>query len=184
MTETIQKCRECGERLPLSAFYKHPNGQNERDTKCKGCVKAYAKSRRAENPELYRERDRLRSLKPHSVLARKQYRERMRKDADARARFSEQTKKWAERNKAQRKANIQVGNALRDGVLVRPDSCSQCNVECKPTGHHEDYRSPMDVTWLCLSCHGKRHREINEEIRTGKADKWAKRGFNVESKLT
>jgi hypothetical protein len=39
--------------------------------------------------------------------------------------------------------------------------CAACLTD-KPL---EDYTNPLDVTWLCRTCHGARHREINEERR-------------------
>ena len=47
--------------------------------------------------------------------------------------------------------------ALRIGYIVRPDSCSRCQKECKPEGHHPDYNKPLDVIWLCKQCHVEEH---------------------------
>jgi ribosomal protein S27AE len=57
-----------------------------------------------------------------------------------------------------------VGNAIRDGKLkVQP--CERCGYGVGVCGHHEDYSRPLEVVWLCGLCHGRRHREINEERR-------------------
>jgi hypothetical protein len=47
-----------------------------------------------------------------------------------------------------------VGNAIRSGKLTRPNHCSKCGLICKPHGHHEDYKKPLEVIWLCNICHG------------------------------
>ena len=48
-----------------------------------------------------------------------------------------------------------VGNAIRRGHLVR-QPCEHCGIT--PTvGHHPDYSKPLDVIWLCRSCHRKVH---------------------------
>ncbi len=52
------------------------------------------------------------------------------------------------------KATTILNNAVRDGKIIRPNNCSKCNKECKPEGHHEDYDKPLNVIWLCNSCHG------------------------------
>jgi hypothetical protein len=45
--------------------------------------------------------------------------------------------------------------ALRIGQLIaRP--CERCG-EARTQMHHEDYSRPLDVTWLCVACHARRH---------------------------
>ena len=57
-----------------------------------------------------------------------------------------------------------VEKALKKGILIRPSVCQVCK---KPStlqngrsgieGHHEDYRKPLDVMWLCQKCHFTLH---------------------------
>lgn len=50
--------------------------------------------------------------------------------------------------------------ALRDGTLHKPTHCEQCFRREPPKrihGHHDDYRKPLDVRWLCPPCHAKAH---------------------------
>ena len=47
--------------------------------------------------------------------------------------------------------------ALRDGTLQRQSSCSHCGSNRRVCGHHEDYSKPLDVMWLCASCHNYLH---------------------------
>lgn len=53
------------------------------------------------------------------------------------------------------KARAAVGHALRDGKMEK-QSCIDCGSE-ESQSHHEDYSKPLDVTWLCRSCHESRH---------------------------
>src|SRR5262252_9196431 len=69
-----------------------------------------------------------------------------------------------------RDPHFAVVMAIKKGTLVRPESCEECGKKCKPHAHHDDYRRPVDVRWLCPACHGAWHKE-NEpdgksEIRT------------------
>ena len=48
-------------------------------------------------------------------------------------------------------------SAIRSGKLVKPDKCEDCNRVCRLDGHHEDYSKPLEVVFLCKSCHRKRH---------------------------
>ena len=52
--------------------------------------------------------------------------------------------------------------AVRSGKLVRPKKCQKCLKKHYVQAHHEDYSKPLDVIWLCISCHGKVHRKIRE----------------------
>lgn len=60
--------------------------------------------------------------------------------------------------------------AVKNGLLVRPSVCSKCGGEPslevgkdgKPFrgiihAHHTDYTKPLEVEWLCRSCHVKCH---------------------------
>ena len=57
--------------------------------------------------------------------------------------------------------NAQVRKAIDRGVLVRPIVCSLCEKEPinGVIAHHEDYSNPLDVTWLCYSCHRVTHNK-------------------------
>jgi hypothetical protein len=52
----------------------------------------------------------------------------------------------------------QVYRAVRSGRLVKPETCSECGTKTERHrlhAHHENYRKPIDVVWLCASCHGR-----------------------------
>lgn len=46
-----------------------------------------------------------------------------------------------------------TNNAIRSGALVRPEVCSVCKTKTKVEAHHEDYTKPLEVVWVCKSCH-------------------------------
>lgn len=55
----------------------------------------------------------------------------------------------------------QVQRAVRDGQIIKPDTCSDCGMNHKSLhGHHDDYAKPLDVIWLCPSCHIKLHHKV------------------------
>ena len=62
---------------------------------------------------------------------------------------------------AKNRARNAVNNAIRDGLLVKPEVCSKCH-EPTPSrklhGHHADHAQLLNVEWLCTVCHGKEHR--------------------------
>ena len=48
--------------------------------------------------------------------------------------------------------------AIASGEIVRPRFCSACEWGSKTCGHHEDYSKPLEVIWVCNSCHMKIHQ--------------------------
>lgn len=61
-------------------------------------------------------------------------------------------------------AHAAVTRALAKGTLVS-QPCEECGNK-KTDGHHPDYSKPLEVIWLCRSCHKKEHaRRKREEPR-------------------
>lgn len=144
----MKTCFKCNKELPLDMFYKHPMMKDGRVNKCKDCNKKDVRENRAANIEYYREYD----------VARAKTKER-------RKLSSEQCKKYREANKVKYAAHVLVSNAVRDGRLVKADKCEQCETsETILHGHHDDYTKPLDVRWLCPSCHSAWHKENGEGI--------------------
>jgi hypothetical protein len=58
-------------------------------------------------------------------------------------------------------AHSAVQRALKSGRLVRPTACARCGAADSPLrdgrsglhAHHADYGRPLDVEWLCVTCH-------------------------------
>lgn len=64
-----------------------------------------------------------------------------------------QMERYPERIKARRKLH----DAVRSGKIIR-GICSACgDPNQKAHAHHEDYSKPLDVIWLCRTCHRKEH---------------------------
>lgn len=48
--------------------------------------------------------------------------------------------------------------AIKNGHLVRPVACELCvSDQSDIEAHHVDYGKPLQVRWLCKTCHGKAH---------------------------
>jgi hypothetical protein len=62
---------------------------------------------------------------------------------------------WALRNREKKRAQNIANNALRKGkiqVKTECESCGRSNTTLHK--HHTDYAKPLEVIWLCPSCHG------------------------------
>ena len=55
-----------------------------------------------------------------------------------------------------RKARNIVLRALAAGKIKKPKTCEKCGAKGKLEADHSNYKKPLDVTWLCPSCHHKR----------------------------
>jgi hypothetical protein len=136
-----KKCFRCGEVKPLSEFYKHQGMRDGHVNKCKECNKQDVRENRKKQIEYYREYDRARGNRQDYTYT-KSYRKSF-------------PMKYA--------AHTLVGNAVRDGRLFKPDVCEECGDESlRIHGHHDDYAKPLEVRWLCPSCHNAWHSENGE----------------------
>jgi hypothetical protein len=160
-------CKHCQTAQPLECFYTHPEGKYGRLHICKECHKAAVRENRSKNAERLQQYDRDRAWNPERVAARKAYQEQMKDDPEFQRKAAERKAFWANKNMVKRRAQIMAGNAIRDGRVIPASTCERCGGAGRIQGHHEDYYKPLELTWLCSSCHGVRHREINEAIRNG-----------------
>lgn len=138
----MKQCFKCGERKPLTEFYKHPAMKDGRVNKCKECNKRDVSENRAKRIDYYRAYDRERGN---------------RQTAEYRRRYQEE-------NPVKYGARIMVNNAVRDGRLEKLDSCSECGATGRIHGHHDDYAKPLDVRWLCAACHHQWHAKHGEAL--------------------
>lgn len=102
--------------------------------KCKNCTKSDVRKHRFENDsvrEYDRKRSKQRNAKPSS--------------------------EYRKRNPEKYKAHVAVNNAVRDGLLLKPDKCENCKEVKKLHGHHDDYTKQLEVRWLCARCHALFH---------------------------
>ena len=80
-----------------------------------------------------------------------------------------------------RKEHSILEYAVKKGDLIRPTCCQVCGYAGKTitgkrnpwtdeplpdefvnwiVGHHPDYTKPLEVVWVCQSCHTKIHRNM------------------------
>lgn len=135
-------CKKCGKRKKLGMFYAQRHNSDGRMGKCKECTKKDVLKYRRENIEKIRQYEKTRSKLPH------------RKALAARC-----LKKFRSDNPKCVAAHNKVAKAVKSGVLIRPERCSSCYTIGKVVGHHHDYKKPLDVAWLCQTCHKQLHKD-------------------------
>lgn len=122
------ECTKCKRPCGPDDFYE------SNKTRCKECIKsavrAYAKTEAGKATERKRNAHPLRKAK-----------------------ISARAKEWSAKHPDRYKAHYTVSNAIRDGRLAKPKACESCGGHGRIHGHHHDYSKPLDVRWLCPSCH-------------------------------
>lgn len=155
-----KECFKCKKTLPVTSFYKHKAMKDGRLNKCKECNKKDVRENRDNKLDYYREYDRSRANRPERILLRENY---VKTDA-GKLSANKAKKKWAESNVVKMAASTLVNNRIRSGQIVKAKKCSVCGSTGRIHGHHDDYTKPLDVRWLCSSCHVKWHKENGEGL--------------------
>ncbi len=148
----MKTCFKCNQIKTLLEFYSHAGMKDGRLGKCKDCCRKDSISNRSDKLNYYKDYDRKRSMLPHRVSARNAYQKTERGKASFKKSFINQCKL----NPLRRAARIMVGNALRDGHILK-NNCEACGDE-RSQAHHDNYYEPLNVRWLCRKCHNEWHK--------------------------
>jgi len=121
-------CTVCGTEKPSSEFYKE---RGRLQTKCKDCVKSIRKVYYDQHQEAVNVNVRA----YHAIHPGRLYH-------------------GPTCNYAQAKVNRE----LKAGRIIKPDKCQECGKPNRLHAHHwHGYDNPLDVIWLCPSCHHAAH---------------------------
>lgn len=173
-----KQCRKCGVVKPIDSFYKQSARTDGYAIYCKTCsdalnreyvkrnaarVKAVRKIRNARNPEPARVRAaawRIANPERNAENGKKW-------KADNQERWYESAKKWALANPEKIKVEHQLQKAVLRGQVLKSAACQTCGVtDNRIEGHHPDYSKPLEVIWLCRSCHQRLHAQQRRNERT------------------
>jgi len=66
--------------------------------------------------------------------------------------------KVLQERKLREQSRYQTSKLIKQGLLIRPNKCDQCDKSLKIEAHHKNYNNPFDIAWLCRTCHRKHHR--------------------------
>lgn len=136
-----KQCFKCGKwKSRKSGFYKHPQMGDGLLGKCKACAKMDRKSHFAKNRAV-------------ELVRMREYR----KTPKYKAAHLSSMRKLNAKFPGKAAARQAVSNAVRDGRLKKLP-CKVCG-EKKVEAHHDDYRKPLDVAWLCMTHHREIHRK-------------------------
>lgn len=117
------RCSICKEAKPLAEFNRYPKNRSGVTSQCRSCLNAQTARYRRINGKRYHARDGEQYWAHHAASL-----------LIARAHYA-------------------VKAAIKRGDLVRPTICEQCGKAARIEAAHRDYTLPLDVRWLCKSCH-------------------------------
>lgn len=180
----MKKCTTCEKHKEESEFFKKRNGL---ESFCKQCRKEKTQNRINSDPEKYKKfcsdrskkrwknEDYKKSIKnwreKNKEKIAKQCREYLDKNKDYlyskqkewrtinKNIISESENKYKENNPLKLACRSYVRTAIKNGNITNPNKCNKCMKECKPEAHHKDYTKPLEIIWLCRTCHGHEHRK-------------------------
>jgi hypothetical protein len=69
--------------------------------------------------------------------------------------------RYGKKNKDKVHARLALNYHVKKGNVIKPTKCSCCRLKKKVEAHHSDYSKPLNVLWLCRSCHSDLHRQID-----------------------
>ena len=160
MSKQVLFCKYCKKEKLISEYYEY------RLNRCKDCIgirdkkyykenkekiKKYVTEWQKRNPHKEKE-----YRKKHAEKQAEYYRNWYKTNDRKRPKdYKEYISLWRKRNPKAYRAQCLVTQAVKWGFLKRPKCCESCKRERKIIAHHKDCSKPMEVTWLCYSCHAK-----------------------------
>lgn len=144
----VKYCWKCKDTKKVTDFYKNQAAPHGIDEMCIECNKAYARERYERNKEAERQRARTYYQKNKEAVQKRQ-----------RKTSKKYYKKWYANNPERYKARAYLNYYVKKGDVVKPNKCEDCGDNKPLQGHHEDYKKPLEVNWLCRQCHEKKHHD-------------------------
>ncbi len=147
----MNKCKECNKLKDCRNFY------SINKVVCKDCIKKRTVLWQENNPERLKLIQARRRAKPeYKKKQAKFYREWYDKNGRQRRQgYKDIVNLWKRLNPEKWAVYHEITQAVRSGKIKKPTHCSKCGSGRKIVGHHNDYKLPLEVEWLCYSCHKK-----------------------------
>lgn len=130
----MKKCSRCQIHFELTEFYNDTSKKDGLCVYCKNCSRIRFRLKREKYNAAFKLKD-------------KRYYEKHKEEIIAKRKSSYQL------NKHKHKARHAVRTALFKGIITRPVLCQKCQGDKKIEAHHPDYSRPLEVMWLCNTCH-------------------------------
>ena len=140
----VKVCSICGEEKIIGEFYKQAGGKYGVTSRCKDCLKKIDK--------INRERFRARRLARKKAYNREHKQERKAYKQAHPEQQSKSLRRWKIKNSEKASAHKKVARAISSGKIKRCP-CEICGTTINIHAHHDNYKKPLDVIWLCAEHH-------------------------------
>lgn len=137
----MKTCFKCGVLKELKEFYKLAKMADGHVNKCKECNKKDVRENRLVKVDYYREYDKKRGC-------RQPY---------------EYCKEYRLKYPNKYRAHNLIQYAIKAGNL-KAEKCSECGHDKDTHAHHDDHLKPLNIRWLCPSCHRYWHLKNGEAL--------------------
>lgn len=154
--DRTKHCYKCKTYKAIKAFSKNISRCDGLQNKCKECVAFHKKEYNQTNiaKELNRKHVNKYVNSVKGKLAKKAYLS----SPEGKDMIREAKNRTNSKYPNAAKCRARTKYLVKTGVLIRPNNCITCHIECKPDAHHVDYNSPDVIQWLCQSCHEIWHK--------------------------
>ena len=144
-------CKDCGETKDTE-FY-----QSNKST-CKKCLVKYAEKWWKQHPSQLVLRNQ-KKIVQRRLNNQKWYQCNGRNRAPN---YANSIYLWQKRHPEAIRARLLLKRDIERKNIIKPYCCFLCNKECRVQAHHSDYSKPLEVIWLCASCHKKLHLGVED----------------------
>jgi len=78
--------------------------------------------------------------------------------------YRESGKEYERLHPTKAKARIILHNAVKEGIIKKPENCEECGKEGEVIGFRYDDNEPLDVLWVCRRCFYYKNKAKQEEV--------------------
>jgi len=152
-------CKKCNVMKLLDNFRKLKASNDGYSYYCKNCISKYDKKYCEENKDKIREcREKNKDKKKEYYKKNKEHINKVKRAYSKTDKGRRAKKKYNAKNPKKIKVHNIVHSAIKNGeIKIQP--CEVCNSTERIEAHHTDYSKPLDIMWLCKSCHAEWHAE-------------------------
>ena len=145
----MKRCCRCKIEKELDEFSRDKSSKDGLQNKCKICQKQWYQLNKEKKKQYYQ-------------LNREKIREYSQLNKE---KINQNKNQYYHRNPEKQKARQKLNYAVRSGKIHKALYCSSCDSDKHLEAHHTDYSKPLEVMWLCRTCHRELHNKMREQSR-------------------
>ena len=145
-------CRKCGTALNIATNWSE-HRKHKCDYICDNCLKICKQQHYSKHKKEYKVKHRDYYVQNKDSVKHKV--KKYQQSVSGKKVLKKCVLKYRKANQNKLNARCQLNRAVVNGVVSRPDICEVCKQRKKIEAHHPDYNKPLEVVWVCRSCHNE-----------------------------